>query len=116
LAAAITMCLVIVWSLKFRGVVTKFILVTPVFLVLFYATWSYADSSSDLSVESTADHNRHLTKASSAFAGAEELQGADSIVDVALFNLPRVLFGPFPNELNLSPVMLLAASSNIFWI
>lgn len=116
LAAAVSLASLAIWSMRFRSVVTRAIVVLPVFLLVLIATWATVDASADIGVENTAYRNRALTDATSAFTGAEELQHADSVLDIVFFNLPRILFGPFPNEVNASAVMLLALGSSFFWV
>lgn len=115
-AAGLALSGIVVWTLRFRSWIARIVFIAPAFVVLFWVTWVYVDSMSDLSVAYTAYRNVALAEATSAFSGGESLKGASSYADIVLFNLPRVAFGPFPNELAMTPVMLLAALSNLFWL
>lgn len=116
LSAGLLMGVIVVWSMRFSNWFNRIFFIAPPFALLFTIAWGYADSTRDLSVEHTAYRNSALTEANSAFSGTDELQNADSILDIILFNLPRVLAGPFPNEMNGSAVMILSGLSNLFWL
>lgn len=107
---------VVVYATKFRSVIARVVVVVPVFLGIFTFTWTYVDSTADLSVESIALRNQALSEASSAFEGGDKAYQAGSIIDIILFNLPRAAFGPFPHEFNGSGAILLAIVSNVFWL
>ncbi|QGU01011.1 hypothetical protein CKALI_00550 [Corynebacterium kalinowskii] len=116
LAAAVALAMAVSSILKIRGALTRTLVLVPLIVIFGLLAWNGATSIRDIDLKQTAAANRELASADSAFSGAESLGQANSIVDVLLFNFPRVLLGPFPNEVNPSGVMLLATFSNFFWL
>ncbi len=115
--AGLILSAIVVYSTRFRHVFSRLLLIGPIFLVIFAATWAYVDSTSSLSAENIALRNRALSDASSAFEGGDEAYAATGIVDIVLFNLPRAAFGPFPTELTAGGgSIIVAAVSNVFWL
>lgn len=116
LGASLVAGVIFISLLRFQGWITRLALSVPLLALFIFMAWNYVNSRSDLNASVAAQQNIYLGEANSAYSGLESLRGADSIIDIILFNLPKVLLGPFPNELNSSMIMLFAAFSNIFWL
>lgn len=85
-------------------------------VALLIATWLL--SSVVRSIDSTTLFviNEELSKADSSFAGESAVLASKNPLLLLGSNFVHVLFGPFPNELRASQVMIMAVLSNIVWL